>query len=411
MGNMQGPKETPPSATNRQTTTKPEFTHEVPYLVRQISNSATYPDSISVWHNKKVFLTGHTGFKGAWLALWLTQLGAQVRGFALDPTTNPNLCDTLHLKDQIDDIRGDIRAPRALDEAMVAFAPEIVFHLAAQPLVRLSYSDPITTYETNVIGTARVLNAVRRIGSVRAVVSVTTDKCYENKEWLWPYRESDPLGGYDPYSSSKACAEIVTAAFRSSYFPTERIADHRVAIATARAGNVIGGGDWSTDRLLPDLVRGFLSGAPVAIRRPRAIRPWQHVLEPLHGYLLLAEKLLTGDAKYCRAYNFGPSEGDARPVQWIADHMAATWGDGASWILDEEPGVHEAGLLRLDVSLARGDLAWTPRLTLPIALDWLVQWYKSHARNENMQALTLNQIKAFSSQVSREVFLDDNGKG
>jgi CDP-glucose 4,6-dehydratase len=364
---------------------------------------------MSVWRNKKVFLTGHTGFKGAWLALWLTQLGAQVRGFALDPTTNPNLFDTLNLEARIDDIRGDIRDSSALDEAMMTFAPEVVFHLAAQPLVRLSYADPITTYETNVIGTARVLNAVRRTPSVRAVVSVTTDKCYENKEWPWPYRESDPLGGYDPYSSSKACAEIVTAAFRSSYFPPERIADHRVAIATARAGNVIGGGDWSTDRLLPDLVRGFLSGEPVPIRRPRAVRPWQHVLDPLHGYLLLAEKLLTGDPKYCHAYNFGPSEDDGRPVQWIADRMAGAWGDGAAWILDEEAGVHEAGLLRLDASLARADLGWIPRLTLPIALDWLVHWYKSHARNENMQALTLNQIEAFSpelSHISREVFSD-----
>ncbi len=359
-----------------------------------MSVSSATPSS---WAGRRVFLTGHTGFKGGWLALWLSHLGAEVRGYALDPCTSPILFDVLNLGGRVDDIRGDIRDPKTLDDALTRFAPEVVFHLAAQPLVRLSYVDPITTYETNVIGTARVLDAVRRTPSVKAVVSVTTDKCYENKEWVWGYRETDPLGGYDPYSSSKACAEIVSAAFRQSYFPPGQIARHGVGVATARAGNVIGGGDWSLDRLLPDLVRGFLSGEPVKIRRPHSIRPWQHVLEPLHGYILLAEKLLAGDPTYARAYNFGPSDDDARPVAWIADHMARTWGDGASWILDEDPSPHEAGYLKLDASRAKADLAWRPRLPLGEALDWLVQWYRAHDAGADMQTFTLRQIETYEA--------------
>ena len=354
------------------------------------------------WQGKRVFLTGHTGFKGGWLALWLAHLGADVRGYSLDPYTSPNLLDEARIGSKIEDLRGDIRNPQTLEPALHDFAPEIVFHLAAQPLVRLSYADPIGTYETNVIGTARVLDAVRRTPSVRAVVSITTDKCYENKEWAWGYRETDPLGGYDPYSSSKACAEIVSASFRQSYFPVDKHADHRVGVATARAGNVIGGGDWSLDRLIPDLVRGFLSGQPVPIRRPHSIRPWQHVLEPIHGYLTLAEKLCGPDgAKYAQPYNFGPADDDARPVQWIADRMVHTWNegkpDGVSWFLDEDPSVHEAGYLKLDASRARADLDWTPRLHLADALDWLVRWYRAHADGHDMQAYTLNQIMDYEA--------------
>jgi CDP-glucose 4,6-dehydratase len=297
----------------------------------------------------------------------------------------------------MDDVRGDIRDGSALDRAMTEFAPEVVFHLAAQPLVRLSYADPITTYETNVIGTARVLDAVRRTPSVRAVVSVTTDKCYENREWLWGYRETDPLGGYDPYSSSKACAEIVSAAFRQSYFP----AASGVGVATARAGNVIGGGDWSTDRLIPDLVRGFVAGQPVTIRRPHAIRPWQHVLEPLHGYIVLAERLLAGDMKHATAYNFGPSDDDAQTVEWIVRRMTAAWGNGASWVLDADPGVHEAGYLKLDASRARAELGWTPRLRLADALDWLVAWYRAQQAGADMQEFTLEQITEYQRLVRR----------
>jgi CDP-glucose 4,6-dehydratase len=362
------------------------------------------------WCGRRVFLTGHTGFKGGWLALWLAHLGAEVRGYALDPYTDPNLFTVAHIGDVVEDVRGDIRDAKRLDESMREFRPEVVFHLAAQPLVRLSYEQPIETYETNVIGTARVLDAVRRSPSVHAVVSVTTDKCYENKEWVWPYRETDPLGGYDPYSSSKACAEIVTAAFRQSYFPADKITDHGVAVATARAGNVIGGGDWSADRLLPDLVRGFLSGEPVRIRRPHAIRPWQHVLEPLHGYLRLAEKLLVGGpeaVRFATAYNFGPSEEDSQPVSWIAERMAHFWGDGASWVIDEDDGPHEAGYLRLDASRARHDLAWVPHLRLEAALDWLVQWYRtwqsvqgSSERGNEMQEFTLHQIRAYTELLT-----------
>src|SRR6202020_988252 len=256
------------------------------------------------WRGRRVFLTGHTGFKGGWLALWLAHLGANVRGYALDPSTDPNLFTVGSVGKAIEDIRGDIRDGERLDNSMREFRPEVVFHMAAQPLVRYSYEDPIGTYETNVIGTARVLDSIRRTPSVRAVVSVTTDKCYENiEDPHHAYKETDPLRGYDPYSSSKACAEIVSAAYRQSYFPVSRLAEHGCAIATARAGNVIGGGDWSIDRLIPDLIRGFVAGEPVRIRRPHSIRPWQHVMEPLHGYIRLAEQLLTHDPKFATAHN------------------------------------------------------------------------------------------------------------
>ena len=353
------------------------------------------------WHGRKVFLTGHTGFKGGWLALWLAKRGAEVRGYALDPCTEPSLFDVAGIGSVIEDIRGDIRNAASLETAMQSFAPEVVFHMAAQPLVRYSYEDPIGTYETNVIGTARVLDSIRRTPSVRAVVSVTTDKCYENKEWVWGYRETDPLGGYDPYSSSKACAEIVSAAYRQSYFPVDKLdkpGGHRTAVATARAGNVIGGGDWSLDRLIPDLVRGFLAGDPARIRRPRAIRPWQHVMEPLHGYMRLAEELLTHDPKFATAYNFGPSDEDAKEVGWIVEKMTGFWGDGASWIDDSAAeSVHEAGYLKLDASRARADLRWTPHLRLETALEWLVQWYRAWQSGVDMHAFTLAQIDAYEA--------------
>jgi CDP-glucose 4,6-dehydratase len=367
------------------------------------------PNSFS-WRDKRVFLTGQTGFKGGWLALWLASKGAIVRGYALDPSTDPNLFTAARIGSQIEDIRGDIRNPATLEPALRDFTPEVVFHMAAQPLVRASYADPIGTYETNVIGTARVLDAVRRTPSVRAVVSVTTDKCYENHETLRPYVETDPLGGYDPYSSSKACAEIVSAAYRQSYFPVEKLAresapqsgSHHVALATARAGNVIGGGDWSTDRLIPDLVRGFLAGQPVRIRRPDAIRPWQHVLEPLAGYIALAEHLLSPDAARCAtAFNFGPAEEDAKPVRWIVDKMTTFWGDGARWVLDPDPGVHEAGYLKLDATRAHIELAWQPRMNLETALHWLVDWYRAWQNGQDMHAITLSQIAAYEKLLQQ----------
>jgi CDP-glucose 4,6-dehydratase len=349
------------------------------------------------WSGRRVFLTGHTGFKGGWLALWLSNIGAEVRGYALDPPTNVNFFDTTRLGELIDDVRGDIRDGLRLNQALSEFRPEIVFHLAAQPLVRASYVDPITTYETNVIGTARVLEGVRRTPSVRAVVSVTTDKCYENKEWIWGYRETDSLGGYDPYSSSKACAEMVSAAFRQSYFSGVKNDAPFVALATARAGNVIGGGDWSEDRLIPDLVRGFASGTPVSIRRPAAIRPWQHVLEPLAGYIILAQHLLSETpARYATAYNFGPADDDARTVSWIADHLAKKWGGEADWVQGADPGVHEAGYLKLDASRARAELGWAPRLPLGQALDWTVEWFRAQAAGEDMRSFTLDQIVRYS---------------
>jgi len=364
--------------------------------MEDLVTSSASPNA-DLWRGKRVFLTGHTGFKGGWLALWLASKGATVRGYSLDPYTTPSLFDEARIGSVIDDVRGDIRDGAKLEQALSSFAPEVVFHMAAQPLVRYSYQDPIGTFETNVIGTARVLDAVRRTPSVRAVVSVTTDKCYENKEWLWGYRETDPLGGYDPYSSSKACAEIVSAAYRQSYFPADKVKEHNCGIATARAGNVIGGGDWSTDRLIPDLIRGFVAGEPALIRRPNAIRPWQHVLEPLHGYILLAEKLLTGDPRFATAFNFGPSDDDAQTVGWIVERMVRFWGEDAQWLLDPEPGVHEAGYLKLDASRARAELNWHPRLRLETALEWLVQWYKAQAAGGDVHKLTLEQIAAYEA--------------
>lgn len=349
-------------------------------------------DMVNSWRGRRVFLTGHTGFKGSWLALWLARLGAHVRGYALDPETEPNLFTVANVGSALDDIRGDLLDRPRLEQSMLEFAPEVVFHLAAQPLVRRSYSDPLGTYATNVLGTAHVLEAVRKAPSVRAVVCVTTDKCYENHEVDRPYRETDPLGGHDPYSSSKACAEIVCSAYRSSFFSVDRPGEHRVALATARAGNVIGGGDWSEDRLIPDLIRGFEAGTPVRIRRPNAIRPWQHVLEPARGYITLAERLLAGDARAAGPFNFGPEPDDAWPVSAIADHLTAAWGPGAAWVRDADQGVHEAGLLRLDSSKAHASLGWKPHLNIEAALQWTIAWYQARAAGENMSEFTRQQI-------------------
>ena len=354
----------------------------------------------ATWKGKRVFLTGHTGFKGGWLALWLARKGAQIRGYALDPETSPNLFADARVAEILDDDRGDIQDYPKLEASLVDFEPEVVFHLAAQPLLRRSYADPLGTYGTNVMGTANLLEAVRKSPSVRAVVCVTTDKCYQNREWAWPYRETDPLGGHDPYSSSKAAAEIVVAAFRDSYFPVSRLSDHRVAIATARAGNVIGGGDWSEDRLVPDLIRGFESGNPVLIRRPNAIRPWQHVLEPLHGYITLAEHLLAGRENAASAFNFGPSEDDAWPVERIANKLVDLWGSGAQWVRDNAPSVHEAHYLKLDSSKARAELGWRPRLNLETAIEWTLRWYRHRNSVADMASETLAQIAQYEQLAS-----------
>ncbi|HEY1904096.1 MAG TPA: CDP-glucose 4,6-dehydratase [Terracidiphilus sp.] len=350
---------------------------------------------VNPWQGRRVFLTGHTGFKGGWLALWLDRLGAQVRGYALDPATEPNLFTSASVAAVLDDVRGDVRDYAKIEASITEFRPEVVFHLAAQPLVRRSYADPLGTYAVNIMGTAHVLEAVRKTPSVRAVVCVTTDKCYRNQEWVWPYRETDPLGGYDPYASSKACAEIVSAAYRSSFFPVDRLHEHHVALATARAGNVIGGGDWSEDRLIPDLIRGFQARQSVLIRRPNAIRPWQHVLESLHGYITLAEQLLAERAQFASAFNFGPAPDDAWPVERIVTTAARMWGEGASWVRDAEPGVHEDHFLRLDASKARVELGWQPRLGIETALEWTMAWYRAAQQRADMRQETLAQIAAY----------------
>jgi len=363
-----------------------------------VERESAVENLVKPWRGRRVFLTGHTGFKGGWLALWLAKLGAQIRGYALDPATEPNLFSVAAVGDVLEDVRGDLLDRARLESALREFAPEVVFHLAAQPLVRRSYADPLGTYATNVMGTAHVLETVRKAPSVRAVVCVTTDKCYENREWLWPYRETDALGGHDPYSSSKACAEIVSAAYRSSFFSVERPGEPAVMLATARAGNVIGGGDWSEDRLIPDLIRGFQAGKPVLIRRPGAVRPWQHVLEPLHGYILLAEKLLAGESRFATAFNFGPGDDGAWTVEQIADSLTRTWGDGANWIRDPEAGAHEAGTLRLDASRARAELAWQPMLGIQETLDWTVRWYRVWHDGGEMRDETMKQIADYEAR-------------
>ncbi|MGA8531485.1 MAG: CDP-glucose 4,6-dehydratase, partial [Acidobacteriaceae bacterium] len=316
---------------------------------------------------------------------------------ALAPATEPNLFTVAGVGNVLEDVRGDLLDLARLQTTVQEFAPEVIFHLAAQPLVRRSYADPLGTYAVNVMGTAHVLEAVRRTPSVRAVVCITTDKCYENREWVWPYRETDPLGGHDPYSSSKACAEIVSAAYRSSFFSVERTGEHGVALATARAGNVIGGGDWSDDRLIPDLIQGFQKRKPVLIRNPGAIRPWQHVLEPLQGYILLAEKLLTGEPRFGSAFNFGPGDEGAWSVEQMADRMAVLWGEGASWVRGTDPGVHEAKMLRLDASKAIAELGWKPRLGMEQALEWTVNWYRAWNDGAEMGGETMRQIAAYEA--------------
>ena len=352
--------------------------------------------STTFWRGKKVLVTGHTGFKGSWLTLWLQALGAKVTGYALAPDTTPNLFELARVADGIDSVISDIRDRHAVLNAMKAASPEIVIHMAAQPLVRESYASPVETYETNVMGTVHVLDAVRHVQGVKSVVIVTTDKCYENHEWEWGYRENEAMGGYDPYSSSKGCAELVTAAYRRSFFNPSTYATHGVAIASARAGNVIGGGDWATDRLIPDIMRAIMREERVRIRSPHAIRPWQHVLEPLSGYLLLAEKLYSEQSRYAEAWNFGPNDADARPVQAIVERLTSQWGEGASWALDGDEHPHEATFLKLDCSKARNRLGWQPRWNLERALDEIVAWYKAAARQEDMRAVTLEQIDQFT---------------
>lgn len=348
------------------------------------------------WENRKVFVTGHTGFKGSWLCLWLNSLGAEVTGYSLEPNTNPSLYDLCNINELISkSIIGDIKDGEGLKRALQSSQAEIVIHMAAQPLVRESYNNPVETYATNVMGTVNILEAVRETSTVRSVVNVTTDKCYENKEWVWGYRETEPLGGHDPYSSSKACSELVTSAYRNSFFtnmPNGRV----VSLASARAGNVIGGGDWATDRLIPDCITALLTGNRIKIRNPESIRPWQHVLEPLSGYLLLAEMLYKNGQQYAGSWNFGPSDVDAKPVEWIVKKMCEKWGNDVDYTVDPSPQVHEAKYLKLDCSKATLELGWSARWNLETALDKIIEWNKEFDMQGNILNICIRQIEEFT---------------
>jgi CDP-glucose 4,6-dehydratase len=342
------------------------------------------------WSGRRVLLTGHTGFKGAWLALWLQSLGARVTGFSSGLPTTPSLHELARVGEGMECIGGDVRDADAVAAAVERAAPEVVIHMAAQALVRRSFAEPRETYATNVMGTVNVLDAVRRAGDVGVLVNVTSDKCYENREWEWGYREEDPMGGHDPYSSSKGCAELVTSAYRNSFFSEAGA----TRIGSARAGNVIGGGDWGEDRLLPDIMRAALAGEVVRVRNPNSIRPWQHVLNPLSGYLVLAQALWDRP-EHAAAWNFGPSEHDARPVGWIVERMAELWPEELRSALDEGPHPHEARYLKLDSSRARGRLGWRPPVGLELALASIVEWYQALREGADMRAVTLGQIESF----------------
>lgn len=348
------------------------------------------------WSGKNIFLTGHTGFKGAWLSLWLTSMGAKVTGYSLPPATTPNLYDILNIGGliKLSEI-ADIRNLEKLSSSIKAANPDIVIHMAAQPLVRFSYENPVETYSTNVMGTVNLLESLRRVESVRATVVVTTDKCYENKEWVWGYRENEAMGGYDPYSSSKGCAELVTASFRNSFFSVERHAKHKNAIASARAGNVIGGGDWSLDRLIPDAIKAFELNEQLVIRNPAATRPWQHVLEPLSGYLILAKALYEIGPKFATGWNFGPTDRDARSVQEIVEMLIEQWELPAEWRRDGSEVFHEANHLKLDCSKAKAELGWEPTWGVETAIEKIATWHKAFRQNMDMREITLSQIESF----------------
>ena len=355
------------------------------------------------WQGKCVLLTGHTGFKGSWLSLWLQSMGAQVTGYSLAPSTNPSLFDVAGVAQGMSSVIGDIRDLDKLQAVFAEHRPEIVIHMAAQPLVRYSYQNPVETYSTNVMGTVHLLEAVRNTPGVKAVVNITTDKCYENREWVWGYRENEPMGGFDPYSNSKGCAELVSAAYRSSFFNANNYAQHGVATATVRAGNVIGGGDWAQDRLIPDILAAFEQARKVDIRNPHAIRPWQHVMEPLRGYLTLAEHLFEHGPSFGEGWNFGPNDEDAKPVAWIVEEMAALWGTDAQWQIDTCGHPHEAHYLKLDISKARSRLDWHPSLRLKDALALIIDWSKQRAAGANMRQLTLDQLRTYQAFTNQPI--------
>ncbi|HEX8057864.1 MAG TPA: CDP-glucose 4,6-dehydratase [Novosphingobium sp.] len=344
------------------------------------------------WRGRRVFLTGHTGFKGSWLALWLTRMGAEVTGFAL-PAESPSLFEQARVGDLVHHVEGDIRDLAAVEVAMAAARPEVVFHLAAQPLVRLSYATPVETFATNVQGTVHVLDACRRMPDLKAIVCITSDKCYENRETDRPYREDDAMGGYDPYSASKGATELVVSAYRRSFFQHEGAA----RLASVRAGNVIGGGDWAADRLIPDLVRALIAGDKPLIRAPDSIRPWQHVLEALGGYLMIAERLHQGDDRAASGWNFGPAENDTQPVRWIVEHMTEVWGT-PGWTQSDGPQPHEAKLLKLDCTKAHKELGWRPTFTLDKALDRIVEWHRHVAQGGDARAISITQLDDYRDE-------------
>ena len=348
------------------------------------------------WQGKRVFLTGHTGFKGGWLSLWLNSLGAIVKGYALEASTSPSLFDEAKIGTVIDSQIGDIKDQEMLHKIMVDFNPDILIHMAAQPLVGYSYDNPIETYEVNVIGTAKVLEVARNCINLKAVVNITTDKCYENDGSFNGHKEDDPMGGYDPYSSSKGCAELVVSAYRRSF-----LQDQGIGIASVRAGNVIGGGDWANDRLIPDILRSFEKNKPVIIRNPKATRPWQHVLEPLSGYLILAQKIYNNHKEYAEGWNFGPREEDVKPVGWILDKMISKWPD-SSWELDQNSNPHEADFLKLDISKAESKLGWKPVWELSHTIDKIIGWHKAWLDKEDMQAVCLAEIEEYTKDMSNE---------
>ena len=343
------------------------------------------------WKNKRVLITGHTGVKGSWLSIWLQNLGAYVIGYSLHPITKPNLFEIANVADNMVSVIGDVRDLEHLETTIKRNKPEIIIHMAAQALVRFSYLNPVETYSTNVMGTVNLLEAVRNSKDVRVVIVVTSDKCYQNKEWLWGYREIESMGGDDPYSSSKGCAELVTSAYRKSYF----FKDEDVAISSVRAGNVICGGDWSKDRLVPDIIKAFVGNQPVIIRNPNAIRPWQHVLDPLSGYLCLGEHLWDKGSEFAGAFNFGPKNESMVPVSNMVDYMIRFWGGDASWEIDAGENPHEAFYLKLDCSKANNHLKWLPKLNIETAIKWTVEWYKSHLQDNNMRNLTEEEITRF----------------
>lgn len=348
--------------------------------------------STESWRGRRVMLTGHTGFKGSWLALWLHELGAEVTGLAL-PHEELSHYGQARIGELINSIEGDIRDPLVVEAAVARAQPEVVFHLAAQPLVRLSYEQPVETFATNVQGTVNVLDACRRAQGLKAIVCVTSDKCYENREWVWPYRETDPMGGHDPYSASKGAAELVIASYRRSFFK------HGALLASVRAGNVIGGGDWAVDRLIPDIVRAILANEEVEIRSPDAVRPWQHVLEALGGYMMIAARLMQGDQAIADGWNFGPADDDTRSVGWIADKMTAGWGKG-SWKAWDGPRPHEANLLRLDCSKVRRELGWRATWRLHAALERIVEWHRLVDEGQDPRTISLNQLTQYRNDLS-----------